>query len=320
MSSGIRPSAVAESHRALEALRAEQGPARPITPEDLQHQLRFLHARLLSEGGLYAPATVGLALKQALGDPAGAARLLRRELGQRPRLAPLEPHDTRALRHIRRISGFRDCPREQWLGPCLDGGAPLRAELSEESPRNFAAIHAHWLQDLPDLSLGAVDELGVSELLQLRGLLVPDRGEGRDGWLATLAGADTGALIGRAGALLTDFPKAPRLAELRVGRLALRLPHPVSGEPMEAGECELTEAELLLPVEDGFYLGYGACFGHNELKALAIAVLDLQRQYGLGDVNGVPDAGAAAERLAALAAPGRESLAALLQREPASAA
>jgi alpha-D-ribose 1-methylphosphonate 5-triphosphate synthase subunit PhnI len=61
--------------------------------------------------------------------------------------------------------------------------------------------------------------------------------------------------------------------------MSLRVPHPVTGEPYTVGEVKVTEAEVVARFEerDGapkFTLGYGLCFGQNELKAIAMAILD----------------------------------------------
>jgi alpha-D-ribose 1-methylphosphonate 5-triphosphate synthase subunit PhnI len=71
----------------------------------------------------------------------------------------------------------------------------------------------------------------------------------------------------------------PTLAELRVGYLPFTVPHPITGEPYTVGEVKVTEAEVVARFEgnDGmprFSLGYGLCFGQNEIKAISMAVLD----------------------------------------------
>jgi len=69
------------------------------------------------------------------------------------------------------------------------------------------------------------------------------------------------------------------VGELRVGRVPLRRAHPVTGAAEVVGEVRVTEAEIIAHAETGaegprFTLGYGLCFGHNETKAIAMAVLD----------------------------------------------
>jgi alpha-D-ribose 1-methylphosphonate 5-triphosphate synthase subunit PhnI len=66
---------------------------------------------------------------------------------------------------------------------------------------------------------------------------------------------------------------------LRVGYLPLTVPHPDTGAPYVVGEVKVTEAEVVSRFEgsDGmprFSLGYGLCFGQNEIKAISMAVLD----------------------------------------------
>jgi len=64
----------------------------------------------------------------------------------------------------------------------------------------------------------------------------------------------------------------------------------VTGETMEAGEVLITECEVVAMYEgnaaDGpptFTLGYGACLGHNETKAISMAILDRALQKGMKD-------------------------------------
>jgi len=79
------------------------------------------------------------------------------------------------------------------------------------------------------------------------------------------------------------------VAELRVGYLPVMLPHPITGEPTEAGEVLVTECETVAMFDRGgdqppvFNLGYGCCFGHNEVKAIAMSILDRALQKGAED-------------------------------------
>jgi alpha-D-ribose 1-methylphosphonate 5-triphosphate synthase subunit PhnI len=74
----------------------------------------------------------------------------------------------------------------------------------------------------------------------------------------------------------------PNVAELRVGRVMVRIPHPFrKGETITLGSIVVTEVEVVASVQrsegdetPAFSLGYGACFGHNEVKAISTAVLD----------------------------------------------
>jgi alpha-D-ribose 1-methylphosphonate 5-triphosphate synthase subunit PhnI len=74
----------------------------------------------------------------------------------------------------------------------------------------------------------------------------------------------------------------PTIAELRVGWVPIRIRHPHrAGERVTIGSVRVTEAEVLAAVHRGddgdtprFSLGYGICFGRNEVKAISMAVLD----------------------------------------------
>jgi alpha-D-ribose 1-methylphosphonate 5-triphosphate synthase subunit PhnI len=97
---------------------------------------------------------------------------------------------------------------------------------------------------------------------------------------------ETGTLLGIAYSNMRGYGDIhPTVAELRVGYLPVRVPHPVTGEPLEIGEVLLTECEVVAMYElsragerPTFGLGYGACFGHNEVKAIAMAILDRSLQ------------------------------------------
>jgi alpha-D-ribose 1-methylphosphonate 5-triphosphate synthase subunit PhnI len=71
----------------------------------------------------------------------------------------------------------------------------------------------------------------------------------------------------------------PVIGELRVGYLPVPLKNSLRGAVETIGEIKVTEAEVIARItaageEARFTLGYGLCFGHNETKAIAMAVLD----------------------------------------------
>jgi alpha-D-ribose 1-methylphosphonate 5-triphosphate synthase subunit PhnI len=73
----------------------------------------------------------------------------------------------------------------------------------------------------------------------------------------------------------------PTIAELRMGMVEVRLPHPHRPEQSVClGSVCITEVEIVAEMRrsegerPSFSLGYGACFGYNELKAISMAVLD----------------------------------------------
>jgi alpha-D-ribose 1-methylphosphonate 5-triphosphate synthase subunit PhnI len=121
--------------------------------------------------------------------------------------------------------------------------------------------------------------------------------------LQTLTRGQTGAVTALAYAALRGYGALhPTVAELRVGYLQVSVPDP-SGEAAAGsaaapgaagaasteedgyyvGEVLVTEVETLIPVslprgqgraELVFELGYGACFGRNETKAIAMSILE----------------------------------------------
>jgi alpha-D-ribose 1-methylphosphonate 5-triphosphate synthase subunit PhnI len=132
----------------------------------------------------------------------------------------------------------------------------------------------------------------------------------RSAALATMTRAHQGSLLAMAYTSMNGYGDVhPTIAELRVGYVPVMMPHPVTGAPAEIGEVLMTECEVVAMAEaqgdtpagsnamansvtgsDGeqttaaaptFSLGYGACFGHNEIKAIGMAILDRTLQKGM---------------------------------------
>ena len=301
--------AIEGSHAAVENLRTAEGESgTPLSLASIEHQLRLLTSRILSEGGLYHPRLAALALKQMQGDTLEAAFALRAYRSTKPRLLETPIQDTSRMRLIRRISSaFKEIPGGQMLGPTFEYALRLmRLDLANESPEAFRKVAGSFLQnapaeDLPDSFPKVLDAL------RNEGLLPPLNRTARQAFditreplvfpvprsaaLATMARAETGSLLAIAYSNMRGYGDVhPTIAELRVGYLPVMLPHPVSGELTEAGEVLMTECEVVAMYEgnsnDGpplFTLGYGACFGHNEVKAISMAILDRALQKGMRD-------------------------------------
>jgi len=308
--------AIREAARVMEFLRARAGGA-PLAVEAIRDQLHFLTGRVIGEGGLYDPELAALALKQAAGDTMEAAFYLRAFRSTRPRLAVTDAHEGGGMRLIRRVSSaFKEIPGGQMLGPTPDYLQRLfRFEQLAECGETFRAVAREWLAELPEADLP--DSFPkVIDALRAEGLLPPPPASseaafditreplvfpvGRSAALATLARAETGSMLAIAYSNMRGYGDIhPTVAELRVGYVPLMLPHPVTGEAVEAGEVLVTECEVVAtyapadadgPAAPGggpaFSLGYGACFGHNEVKAISMAILDRALQKGL---RGAPD-------------------------------
>jgi alpha-D-ribose 1-methylphosphonate 5-triphosphate synthase subunit PhnI len=274
----------------------------------------LLHSRVISEGGVFHPELASLAIKQFHGDTLEAAFALRAYRSTVPRLVETPLMDTSRMRITRRISAaFKDIPKGQMLGATTDYQLRLmRMDLLDESPEAFRAVAKKWLcntkeVDIPDTFPKVLDELRKQGLLHSEAeshileepfditrqpLVFPVP---RSAALATMARAEQGSLLAMAYSNMRGYGDVhPTVAELRVGYVPVMLPHPITGELTEIGEIEVTECEVVAMYEDAedvqqqnskamFTLGYGACFGHNEVKAVSMAILDRALQKGMKD-------------------------------------
>ncbi len=301
--------AIQGAEEVLEALRTAEGEhGTPLTTQSIENQLRLLTSRIVSEGGLYHPQLAALAIKQSQGDTLEAAFALRAYRSTKPRLLETCTQDTSRMRLIRRISSaFKDIPGGQMLGPTYDYALRLmRLDLANESPTRFREVAREFLAETPEPNLPDTFPK-VVEALRAEGLLPPVENHAetpfditreplifpvpRSAALATMARAETGSILALAYSNMRGYGDVhPTVAELRVGYLPVMLPHPITGESVEVGEVLMTECEVVAMYEDDdtkgaptFTLGYGACFGHNEVKAIAMAILDRALQKGMRD-------------------------------------
>lgn len=123
----------------------------------------------------------------------------------------------------------------------------------------------------------------------------------RSGALSIMARGETGGLLALAYSNMRGYGDVhPTIAELRVGYLPVEVPHPLTGEMIEIGEVLMTECEVVAshridPESGEVYLttGYGACFGHNETKAICMAILDRAldngRRFGIENPSEDPE-------------------------------
>ena len=167
--------AIEGTKQVFDYLRARQADNNlPLDKDVIEKQLRLLHSRVISEGGVYHPRLASLAIKQAQGDTLEAAFALRAYRSTQPRLVETPALDTSSMRITRRISSaFKDIPGGQMLGATTDYHLRLmRMELLDESPERFRAIAQQWFDHI---DVDAIPDSFPKVLAGLRseGLLPP---------------------------------------------------------------------------------------------------------------------------------------------------
>ena len=294
-----------------------RGVSAPLSVAQIMEQMGPLVDRVMSEGGLYSPFHAALALKQASGDPLEASFLVRAFRSTLRRMTESLPVRTDRMRILRRISSaFKTIPGGQVLGSTSDYEQRiLDFSLAEETGETqAAAVHEYeGSAGSPTASTDSVspssadsaalepeDFAKVVDILRAQGLVAPPPATepgpatditqesvefplDRSGRLQMLARAETGGVLALAYSSMRGYGSVhPTVAELRVGRVRVQIPHPFrAGEAVTLGSIVVTEVEIVASVQrpEGeekptFSLGYGACFGHNEVKAISMAVLD----------------------------------------------
>jgi alpha-D-ribose 1-methylphosphonate 5-triphosphate synthase subunit PhnI len=283
--------AIAAAHRWL----AEERRGDPATPElsvaQIEQQLKIACDRVMNEGSLYDRPLAALAIKQAQGDLIEAAFLLRAYRTTLPRFGYSEPLDTASMAIRRRISAtYKDLPGGQVLGPTFDythrlldlklaaegqtQPAPERPAAPQEVPRVVDILNDEGLiQAEPAEAPGAP----VGDLTR-EPLLFP---AGRDVRLQNLARGDEGFLLALGYSTQRGFGSShPFVGEIRVGAVSMEITPEELGFPIDIGEIEVTECQLVNQFQGSkteppqFSRGYGLAFGHSERKAMAMALVD----------------------------------------------
>lgn len=285
----------------LFAYERTKGDSAPLAVEQIREQLYLAVDRVMGEGALYAPELAALALKQAAGDTFEASFMLRAFRATQQRLGYSLPAGTEKMRVVRRISSaFKDIPGGQILGATSDYTLRLLDfDLLKDDEARRSAFRDRIFSHLPgDVEIPRTFPKVIS-ILRREGLLeeavaAENREQAifditrqpltfpapRSAKLQALARGETGGMLALAYSSMRGYGNIhPTLGELRIGYLPLTIRHPLSGEPYVVGEVKVTEAEVLARMQgsDGmprFSLGYGLCFGQNEIKAISMAILD----------------------------------------------
>ena len=290
--------AIAESLRLLKFFRTSSGTT--IEIQMIKDNLKLLIDRVMSEAGFYMPEYAALCLKQSEGSLEEAVFLLRAYRSTLQRKHYAHVLDGNKMRVIRRISAaFKDIEGGQILGPSYDYTHRLiDFSLLEETVDEINQFHQnyHGVEPCEDFECPRLsDELKATGILKHEPNLnssVEDVTQkllrfpvSRSAKLQTLTRADGGYLSGLAYSSLRGFGSVhPTVGELRTGYLAVEVPYPFNGEEtIWVGEILVTEVESLVPSwqekgngEKELVLdsGYGAVFGRNENKAIAMSILD----------------------------------------------
>jgi len=288
-------------------LRAEElvnyfrvkGKTKPVDVGQIREQQRLAVDKVMGEGSLYAPNIAALALKQAEGDGIEASFIVRAYRATQPRRYVSLTVDTDDMQVIRRISGaFQDIPGGQILGPTRDYIQRLvDFSLLEEKDQFIRKFLTQVGAKAGDSSLPDSFPKVVS-LLRNEGLLEQPKDDvrgvhditkesvnfpyPRSAKLQSLARGETGAMMALAYSSIRGYGDIhPYLGELRVGYVRMYINHPARQEPIYIGKVLVTEAEVIAQYSENankntpkLSLGYGLCFGHNEVKAISMGILD----------------------------------------------
>jgi alpha-D-ribose 1-methylphosphonate 5-triphosphate synthase subunit PhnI len=272
----------------VRAKRTEPGSAK-LEIDQIVQRLRLAVDRVQSEGGLWAQETAARAIRQAEGDLIEAAHLVRTYRSTLPRIrntVPVRPESMEVLRRI--VPAYRTPPGPQLLGRTIDYVGRLidfseDASAVERSSSRPTEIPGRMIELLRQQNLLAsrASETGEQFDPGRTPLRLP---ASRSARLAVLARGEVGAMInlwyqGVRGTKAVFHEIT--LGEVRHGRLAVRVKNPVTGGTISVGSAEVTEIEA---IEDAggadadksrFDAGYGLVLGHNERKAIAMAILDI---------------------------------------------
>lgn len=278
------------------------GDDEPLSVDQLEGQLERLIAQSMSEGGLYAPRLAALAVKQAQGDTVEASFLLRAYRSTLERWGETATADPDEMFATRRVSpSYKDVPEGQILGATKDYTQrlldfDLEAEDDPTNPTDDWEVEEKAPESLTN----------VMEILRDEGLVhEPDdvheeeptdttrepvtHPVGREEVLQELARGETGAITALGYSALRGYGQVhPTLAEIRVGKLPVKIEHPYTGDEVTVTEIEVTESEAVVPVyakrdDPQFAFGYGLTFGRNERKAIAMTILDASIQLDSED-------------------------------------
>ena len=283
--------AIRHAEQVLAAQRRGDPNVLELGIDQIEQQLSLAVDRVMAEGGLYDRQLAALAIKQACGDLVEAIFLVRAYRTTLPRFGYRCVLDTEQMQIRRRISAiFKDVPGGQYLGPTFDyTHRLLEFKLAAEGEIPSPPQRESEPQPLPS----ALRTLDQEDLIQSE---LPPEGDpdpfdlseqaasypaARDQRLQGLARADEGFLLSMAYSSQRGYGHShPFAGEIRMGELELVICPEELGFEVVIGAITATEVQMVTQFEgDGerlpqFTRGYGLTLGHNERKAMAMALVD----------------------------------------------
>ena len=293
--------AILNSYQMLDAYRRGDTALPELTLAQIREQMPLAVSRVMAEGSLYDPHLAALALKQAAGDQIEAVFLLRAYRTTLARFGYTVPVDTGAMRLQRRISStFKDVPGGQVLGPTYDytqrlldfsleagrDPAPLPPSvepLPASMPRVTGLLEAEQLVEADEIPAGDPTPPDLTR----EPLTFPAERALR---LQNLARGDEGFVLAMGYSTQRGYGGAhPFAGEVRYGTVAVEIVPEELGFPIDIGDIAVTECQMVNQFAGSrteppqFTRGYGLAFGHNERKAMGMALVDralMSRELG----------------------------------------
>ncbi|MEY8762794.1 MULTISPECIES: carbon-phosphorus lyase complex subunit PhnI [Clostridium] len=299
--------AIEESIRRVKYERLKKGSILKVS--DIEAGMRGLIDQVMSESSLYSEKLAAIAIKQSEGNSEEAVFLLRAYRSTLSRKHYTRTAESKDMHIERRISAsFKDIPGGQILGASRDYthrliDFDLVDESKGESLKWLKKFENDISSKVPRENLRNLPK--VLDYLRAEGLIRSYKNDDRSPIditkksiefpterserLQILTRGQTGAVISLGYAALRGYgSKHPTVGELRVGNLPLYVSNPLEDsceeeEDFYIGDIVITEVEMFVPKtvkkkngrqEFEFGIGYGACYGQNETKAMAMAILD----------------------------------------------
>lgn len=283
--------AIRNAHRQLADKRRGDRTLPDITLEQITSQLALAVDRVMAEGSLYDRELAALAIKQSRGDMIEAIFLLRAYRTTAPRFGFSKPLDTSKMIAERRISAtYKDLPGGQLLGPTFD----YTHRLLDPTLADDADIDTPLGAEADDSEIPRVtDLLGDEGLIEGDGDPDPEGEVGdltreplsfpadRDLRLQALARGDEGFLLALGYSTQRGYARShPFAGEIRIGEVEVEVEMPELGFSISIGRIQVTECQMVnqfagsAKAPPQFTRGYGLVFGHNERKAMSMALVD----------------------------------------------